>query len=300
MDSSKMSKSTRQRGAAAANRVCAGDGRAALFPAARNRFRTGRKFQLRRAGDAIQRRSRERPGQFGQPHADDDREILRLADSKARARVRWRRAERGSRRGASIAEAQCRATMQYQFSLTLEAIWGLISEVDQIITTEKPWTLAGEPAQRRLEAVLYAAAEALRIVTVLAHPVIPAATEAIWKLLGQAVPLRQEKIDELQWGQLKPGMRIAKPGGVFPRIEKTEAIERMEKMEQRIQQARRCHLHRRPAQHSAVRPPQPLPEPLWRLHRQASKNCDRRFHKGRDARWAGARLLNACLAPTNF
>jgi methionyl-tRNA synthetase len=120
---------------------------------------------------------------------------------------------------------------QYQFSVTLEAIWSLITRVDQIITTEKPWTLAGEQ-QARLEAVLYSAAEALRIVTILAHPVIPAATEGIWKLLGQAIPLREQKIDALKWGQLKPGMRIAKPAGVFPRIDKTEAIERMEKMEQ--------------------------------------------------------------------
>ena len=120
---------------------------------------------------------------------------------------------------------------QYQFSVTLEAIWSLITRVDQIITTEKPWTLAGNQ-QARLEAVLYAAAEALRIVTILVHPVIPAATEGIWKLLGQAVPLREQKIDALKWGQLKPGMRIAKPAGVFPRIEKVDAIERIEKMEQ--------------------------------------------------------------------
>jgi methionyl-tRNA synthetase len=72
----------------------------------------------------------------------------------------------------------------------------------------------------------------LRIATILAHPVIPTATEAIWKLLGQAVLLREQKINELKWGQLKPGMRIAKPAGVFPRIDKADAIERMEKMEQ--------------------------------------------------------------------
>ena len=73
-----------------------------------------------------------------------------------------------------------------QFSLTLEAIWSLIARVDEIITVEKPWTLADPEHQPQLDAVLYSAAEALRIVTVLAHPVIPSATEAIWKLLGQA------------------------------------------------------------------------------------------------------------------
>lgn len=120
---------------------------------------------------------------------------------------------------------------QFQFSLTLEAIWSLIARVDEMITAEKPWTLAGTDKQPHLDSILYSAAETLRIVTILAHPVLPAATENIWKLLGQPTPLREERIDALKWGQLKPGTRIGKPAGVFPRIEKTEAIERMEAME---------------------------------------------------------------------
>jgi methionyl-tRNA synthetase len=121
---------------------------------------------------------------------------------------------------------------QFQFSLTLEAVWSLIARVDELITAEKPWTLADAGHQGQLDSVLYSAAEALRIVTVLAHPVIPTATESIWKLLGQATALREQPIDSLKWGQLKPGTRIGKPSGVFPRIDKTEGIERMESMEQ--------------------------------------------------------------------
>ncbi len=121
---------------------------------------------------------------------------------------------------------------QFQFSLTLEAIWSLIARVDEMITVEKPWTLANPEHQPQLDAVLYSAAEALRIVTVLAHPVIPAATDSIWKLLGQPGMLREQQIDALKWGQLKPGTRIGKPTGVFPRIDKAEAIEGMETMEQ--------------------------------------------------------------------
>ncbi len=121
---------------------------------------------------------------------------------------------------------------QFQFSLTLEAVWSLIARVDELITAEKPWALADPDHQSQLDSILYSAAEALRIVTVLAHPVIPAATETIWKLLGQASPLREQPIDSLKWGQLKAGARIGKPTGVFPRIDKTEAIERMESMEQ--------------------------------------------------------------------
>jgi len=121
---------------------------------------------------------------------------------------------------------------QYNFSPALEAIWNLITRVDELITLQKPWTLAEQKLQSQLNSVLYSAAEALRIATILAYPVIPASTEKIWKQLGQTGPLREQTIDALKWGQLKSGTRIAKPEPVFPRIEKTDAIERMEAMEQ--------------------------------------------------------------------
>jgi len=36
----------------------------------------------------------------------------------------------------------------------------------------------------------------------------------------------------ISWGQLKPGTKIGKLEGIFPRVEKSEAIERIEAMEQ--------------------------------------------------------------------
>ncbi len=121
---------------------------------------------------------------------------------------------------------------ELQFSLALEAIWTHISEVDAFITTTKPWTLAEDPARRvELDAALYGAAESLRIATVLAHPVIPEATEKIWKQLGITSQLQHEKIDELRWGQLAVGTRLGNLEGVFPRVDRAEVIERIETME---------------------------------------------------------------------
>ncbi|HET9400971.1 MAG TPA: methionine--tRNA ligase [Candidatus Acidoferrales bacterium] len=121
----------------------------------------------------------------------------------------------------------------FEFARALEIIWSLIAETDSFITTEKPWTLADDPAKKeQLNAALYGAAETLRVATVLAHPVIPEATEKIWKQLGQPGPLKQQRIDALRWGDLKPGTRVGKPEAVFPRVEKSEIIERIESMEQ--------------------------------------------------------------------
>ena len=121
---------------------------------------------------------------------------------------------------------------QYQFTRALEEIWRLITDADLLISEQKPWVLAEDPAKRaELEAVLWTAADTLRVVAVLAHPVIPAATEKLWRALGQSGSLTDQRIDTLQWGQLKPGTKIAKAETLFPRVEKSEAVERMEAME---------------------------------------------------------------------
>jgi len=121
---------------------------------------------------------------------------------------------------------------QYSFTRALEEIWRLITDVDLLISEQKPWTLAEDPAKRaQLDTVLWIAADTLRVVAVLAHPVIPTSTEKLWKALGQGGTVEAQRIDELQWGTLRPGTKIAKTETLFPRVEKQEAIERMEAME---------------------------------------------------------------------
>jgi methionyl-tRNA synthetase len=121
---------------------------------------------------------------------------------------------------------------QYQFTRVLEEIWRLITDVDLLISEQKPWALAEDPSKRaQLETVLWIAADTLRVVAVLAHPVIPSATEKLWKALGQGGSVGAQVIDALEFGSLRPGTKIAKSESLFPRIEKQEAIERMEAME---------------------------------------------------------------------
>jgi len=126
---------------------------------------------------------------------------------------------------------------QFAFSRALETIWAVVAEVDKYLTNEKPWVLAEDPAQKeRLGHVLYAAAEGLRIVAVLAHPVIPHATQRIWEQLGLPGRIEQQSIDQLAWGQLKPGSAIGKFEAIFPRVQKDETIERIEAMENELRQ----------------------------------------------------------------
>jgi len=47
----------------------------------------------------------------------------------------------------------------------------------------------------------------------------------------QSGSIGEQRVDELQWGTLRAGTKIAKAETLFPRIEKQEAVERMEAME---------------------------------------------------------------------
>jgi methionyl-tRNA synthetase len=123
-----------------------------------------------------------------------------------------------------------------QFSNALQDIWRLISHVDSFLVQQKPWVLAKESTNtQKLGDVLFDAAEALRIVTILAHPILPETTEQIWKQLGQPGRVEDQRIDLVDWGQLRGGTRIGTVKAVFPRIEHNEAVERMEAMEKEAQ-----------------------------------------------------------------
>jgi methionyl-tRNA synthetase len=120
---------------------------------------------------------------------------------------------------------------KYEFARALEAIWSVIAAADKYLTTEQPWALGGSPEdESRKATILWTTAELLRIVAVLAHPVLPDSTTKVWKLLGQTTALEATELDGLHWGQLAPGTTLGKLQALFPRVEKTEAIERIEAM----------------------------------------------------------------------
>jgi len=125
---------------------------------------------------------------------------------------------------------------EYQFSRALETAWGLVAAVDKYIVENEPWALGekrDETSLSRLATVLYTSAEALRIVTALAHPVIPEATSKIWDQLGLG-DIKKFPLSDLKWGQLKLGGKLGRVEPVFPRADKS-AIERMQKLEEQQQ-----------------------------------------------------------------
>jgi methionyl-tRNA synthetase len=122
---------------------------------------------------------------------------------------------------------------QFQFSRALETAWGLVAAVDKYIVENEPWALGEKQdnsSRARLATVLYTSAEALRIATALAYPVMPDATAKIWEQMGLG-DIQKLALTELAWGQLPLGTKLGEVSPVFPRADKG-AIERMQQMEE--------------------------------------------------------------------
>ena len=121
----------------------------------------------------------------------------------------------------------------YQFSRALESAWSLVGAVNKYIVENEPWAVAekqDEESRARLGTILYTSAEALRIVTALAHPVLPESTKKIWKQLGLG-DIAKLNLHDLKWGELPVGNKLGPIEGVFPRADKS-AIERMQNLEE--------------------------------------------------------------------
>src|SRR4051794_20244471 len=123
----------------------------------------------------------------------------------------------------------------FEFSRALETVWALIAQLDGYIVAEQPWKLArqqDQESQKRLDRVLYTAADCLRIITALVAPVLPDSAAKIWHLLGMSTPLTQVRFDDLKCGALPAGQKLEEVIPLYPRIDAKSAIQKMQELEQ--------------------------------------------------------------------
>ena len=105
------------------------------------------------------------------------------------------------------------------FNKALQAIWELVGAANKYIDETAPWALAKEESLRpRLATVMYNLLEGARIIALLVAPFMPETGASILQTLG--VPTKELQLDgNDRWGQLPPGIQVAKAAPLFPRIE---------------------------------------------------------------------------------
>jgi methionyl-tRNA synthetase len=118
----------------------------------------------------------------------------------------------------------------FQFHIALEKIFAFVSATNRYVETRAPWKLgkSATPAdQALLAASLAHMGEALRLAAALLTPVMPGAVEKIQAVLGHTPAANW--LDELKWGGVLTGKKVAESAILFPRPQAEPAEEKTPK-----------------------------------------------------------------------
>jgi methionyl-tRNA synthetase len=121
---------------------------------------------------------------------------------------------------ATTLETMNDAMARLDFAGAFGAVWDLIRATNAYIEVQQPWALNKSGNAAAVAAVLGDCLEALRIVALLASPVVPNACAELWKRLGlTGAPTAQRLPDAAAWGGMPSGVRVEKGAPLFPRKE---------------------------------------------------------------------------------
>ncbi len=107
-------------------------------------------------------------------------------------------------------------------SRALEQAWRIVAALDSFIAHEKPFSLAKDPEKNKTQIadILYTCAGTLRILAILAQPVMPAAAARIWTELGLPGNVADNRIPEdLEFDRFPERLTVTKGDPLFPRLE---------------------------------------------------------------------------------
>ncbi len=110
---------------------------------------------------------------------------------------------------------------EVELTAALDEIWRRIKLLNRYVQDEAPWQLAKDEANaERLDQVLYALAEGLRVVSVLLHPFMPTSAERLLAALGRP----DLSLEDARFGAVPGGAKVTDLGQLFPRVETNPVV----------------------------------------------------------------------------
>ena len=127
--------------------------------------------------------------------------------------------------GSSLCASVFALYEKLDYAGALSLVWSWVRQLNQRIDAQKPWDMARDPGQRpELGQFVYRLLEAIRLISVMAWPVMPKASERVLGMMG--LPPGAPVPEDLKWGRLEPGAVLPPVQPLFPRIEVAGAVPR--------------------------------------------------------------------------
>jgi methionyl-tRNA synthetase len=96
---------------------------------------------------------------------------------------------------------------------------------------KKPWTDAKEAATHaRMRTTISCCLECLKALALISAPLIPTASESLFKLLGVTTPLREMRWDLVMATPLQQGENLEEPKILFQKVEDSVIQAQIEKL----------------------------------------------------------------------
>lgn len=116
-----------------------------------------------------------------------------------------------------------------------QAIMELAQAGNVYFDAKKPWQDAKYVQERaRMETTIACCSEALKMIALIAYPVIPDAAQKIWNLLGFKTSLATLRWDEISLMQIPSHQLLGEPYILFSKIEESEIEEQVQKLKQQL------------------------------------------------------------------
>lgn len=108
---------------------------------------------------------------------------------------------------------------QYEFHSVLEAIWNFIHALDKFIDDTKPWELAKQGQQEKIDAVVYVLLDCLKDLAWMIAAFLPETAKKIAAALSLKDLHTKNPVYKSSWASLKAGKKITQIPALFPRLQ---------------------------------------------------------------------------------
>jgi methionyl-tRNA synthetase len=118
-----------------------------------------------------------------------------------------------------------RALDEFALDDALRQAFRIVDATNEFIASSEPWVLAKQADPAPLDAVLWTAAEALRVVAVLLLPVMPASATEILARVGESKPTAALRLDDDAVISRSGERQLQRRDAMWPRLEAEEEKE---------------------------------------------------------------------------